>query len=62
MKKLLLLIVSAFCLFACSDIKEMQADIADLTDRVDSIEEQLKALQAAYDDGKIIKEVKPLED
>lgn len=62
MKKLLLLIVSALCLFACSDIKEMQGDIADLKDRVDSIEEQLKALQAAYDDGKIIKEVKPLED
>lgn len=40
----------------------MQSDINKLEERVDEIETQLKALQTAYKDGKIIKEVKPYSD
>ena len=40
----------------------MQEDISDLQERVDIIESQLTALQTAYNDGKIIKDVKPYQD
>ncbi len=59
MKKLFVLFaVFAFC-FSCSGIKE---DIEDLQNRVESLEFQLQALKSAYDNGKIIKEVKPYRD
>lgn len=59
MKKLLLFFAILAFSVSCSQIKE---DISDLQNRVDSIEKQLLALQKAYDDGKIIKEVTPYED
>ena len=62
MKKLIVSMVSLFCIFSCADLKEAQENIVDLQGRVDAIEQQLSALQAAYDDGKIIKEVKPYSD
>lgn len=58
-KKIVVLILGLACLASCKGIKE---DIAELQDRVDTIEAQLKALQDAYDDGKIIKEVTPYDD
>ena len=59
MKKLLLFFAILAFSISCAQIKE---DISDLQNRVDSIEEQLQALQKAYDDGMIIKEVTPYED
>lgn len=62
MKKIVILLTAVACFISCENLKQAYSDIADLQGRVDSIEAQLKALQAAYDDGKIIKDVKPYED
>ena len=59
MKKLLILFAFLACCFSCADIKE---DIENLQGRVENLESQLSALKSAYEDGKIIKEVKPYKD
>lgn len=56
MKKILILFLSAFiCCISCSKID-------DLENRVNAIETQLEELVNAYNNGKIIKEVKPYSD
>lgn len=62
MKKIFLLILAVFCIMSCSDLKEAQENIDDLYGKVESLANQLKALQDAYDDGMIIKDVTALED
>lgn len=57
-----LFLIVMLCFSSCSDLKQAQSDIAELQDRVNNIETQLKALQKAYDDGKIIKDVVPYSD
>lgn len=62
MKKIFLLILAVFCIMSCSDLREAQENIDDLYGKVESLANQLKALQDAYDDGMIIKDVTALED
>lgn len=61
MKKIFYSILLFLC-FGCSDLKQAYVDIEDLQDRVSVIESSLSALQNAYNDGKIIKDVLPYKD
>ena len=63
MKKFTILLLSVCIGFlSCSRIERIESDIDKLENRTDVIEQQLDALKKAYDDGKIVKEVKPLAD
>jgi hypothetical protein len=65
MKKTIFLLLSTIALaISCGRIEQIESDIdslgnslGSLTDRVEAIETQLLALQKAYEDGKIIKDV-----
>ncbi len=68
MRKILILLFSILCISSCKDLKQAQSDISDMQQditeifgKLDSIEKQLAALQEAYDNGKIIKDVKPFK-
>lgn len=53
MKKLILFLFTVLACWSCSDID-------DLENRLKVVENQVKELQSAYQNGKIIKDVKPL--
>lgn len=62
MKKVyFILALLIMCLSGCQGLIEVQDNLADLTERVDGIEEQLNLLSEAFENGKIITDVKRTE-